>query len=520
MFKTLKMKNFLSLLLVLSFFGKSHAQTWSDDVASIVYNKCSSCHHSGGIAPFSLMNYNEVSINASAIESAIISGVMPPFPPDVNYQQYAHSRVLDPADKSIFLAWLQNGVPEGNSANTPPPPVFNSGSVLGSGDLELSIPVYASKATGQDDYVCFSIPTGLTQDRVIRAMEIVPGNREIVHHCLVYADPTGSFQTDTIGGNCSGPQSGTLISGYTPGATPLIFPSGSSLKLGMTIPSGSNIVLSMHYPQGSQGMLDSTKVIFHFYPTTETGIREVSAAPVLSNWNLALPPNQVSNVTARYPANGSLNFNISLLSVFPHMHLIGKSIKAYALDSQNDTIKLVNVPQWDFHWQDFYFFKHIQKAPIGSVLHGEGVYDNTTANPNNPNPVWVYAGENTTDEMFLVYFHYMLYQNGDENYDLEALMNVGLQEMINSKSESDWFIAPNPFEEQVSIQFPHLKPGDQVKVAIYDFQGKLIKTLSSFSATTFSWDGSNQNGTKVAAGTYYVSANINGNFSSHILIKK
>ena len=99
------------------------------------------------------------------------------------------------------------------------------------------------------------------------------------------------------------------------------------------------------------------------------------------------------------------------------MHLLGKTIKSYAITPTSDTIKFANIPHWDFHWQDFYFFKHMQKVPQGSKIKGVGVYDNTATNEHNPNnpPVMVTAGLNTNDEMFLVYFHYMLYQNGDEN---------------------------------------------------------------------------------------------------------
>ena len=156
----------------------------------------------------------------------------------------------------------------------------------------------------------------------------------------------------------------------------------------------------------------------------------------LQNWSLSIPPNQVVDYTAQYPNSGGIPIDISVLSVFPHMHLLGQTIKAYAVDPQGDTVKFVNVPHWDFHWQDFYFFRHIQKAPAGSVIKGEATYDNTVNNEHNPSnpPVWVTAGESTTDEMFMVYFHYLYYQPGDELYDLESMMNVGLTELSNANN--------------------------------------------------------------------------------------
>lgn len=501
------------------------AQTWSDNTASIVYNKCATCHHPGGIAPFSLMSYAEVSPMATAIHDAISMNEMPPWPPDETYQQYSHSRALNTADKTTMLDWIANGAPEGNPANAPAPPVFNSGSILGNGDLTLQIPLYQSKANGQDDYVCFSLPTGLTQNRYVRAMEIVPGNREIVHHALIYIDPTGSYQGDTIGGNCGGPpQSSTMIGGYTPGASPLIFPSATGFKLGISIPANSNIVFAMHYPNGSFGQYDSTKVILHFYPPGETGIREVYAAPVLQNWSLSIPPNQVTSFTAQYPNSGGVPINYSVLSVFPHMHLLGNNIRAYAVTPANDTVKFANIPHWDFHWQDFYFFKYLQKVPVGSVMKGEATYDNTVNNMHNPNnpPVWVFAGESTTDEMFLVYFHFLQYQQGDELIDLESLISLGMQELT---SDDDWKIYPVPFSENVSIKPADLKAGDVVSLAIYDYQGRLVRTLCSKQTiqsvfSGFEWDGLSDTGSEVKAGTYFISMNCNGSLSSHPVLKR
>ena len=519
------MKRILAFCAVFAMNGL-YAQTWSGQVASIVYNKCTPCHRDGGIAPFSLVNYNEVAPMAAAMHEAIVSGEMPPWPPDNNYQQYSHARSLSTDDKNTLLSWLTNGTPEGNPDDTPPPPVFNPGSILGDGDLTLRIPDYRSNAQGgQDDYVCFALPTGLAQQRTIRAIEIIPGNREIVHHALVYVDPGATYQTDTIGGDCGGPQDATLITGYTPGSSPLIFPSGPGFKLGMNIPAGSNIVLAMHYPEGSYDILDSTKVIFHFYPPGETGIRQVSAAPVLQNWSLAFPPNQQTSVTAQYPASGGLPIDISVLSVFPHMHLLGERIKAYAIPPVGDTIKYVDVPHWDFHWQDFYFFRHAQRTPAGSVVKGEGLYDNTVNNPHNPSnpPQWVFAGESTTDEMFLVYFHYMFYQPGDEDYDLEELMNVGLTELSNEASDS-WKIYPVPFTDQVTIQYNQITAGDRVSLFVYDLQGKVVKVLArnevmGESFTGFVWDGTNEAGETVAKGLYTLSMNRNGAFSAGKVLK-
>jgi hypothetical protein len=465
------------------------------------------------------MTYNETSPMASAIQAAVSANSMPPWPPDNNYQQYVHDRSLTATEKTTILGWITAGYPEGNAANTPPPPVYNSDLILGNGDLMVQMPTYMSKATMNDDYACFAVPTSLTQGRKIKSIEIVPGNRQIVHHALIYVDPAAAEVTDSIGGDCASPGSSTtkLIAGYTPGSSPTTLPSVAPLKLGFDLAAGSQIYFAMHYPMGSYGQFDSTKVIFHFYPIGETGVRQVLADPIIQNWTFSLPNNQTTTVSAQYPAGtGTLGYNISVLSAFPHQHLLGQTIKAYALDPNLDTIKYINIPQWDFHWQDFYFFKHIVKTPTGSKIKGTGTYFNNTGST-------VTAGLNTSDEMFIVYFHYMLYQTGDENYDMEALMSASLEEQI-AQENSPISIYPNPFNEGTTIVHPGVRSGDVVSVSIYDYQGKMIRKLvqsqvASNNGFETTWDGMNETNSPVRNGVYFVSINVNGENTTKQLIK-
>jgi hypothetical protein len=506
-------KLLLSFFIVLS--TSCFSQTWSGGVAEIFYNKCAQCHHDGGIGGFALTTFSEVNPMINQITAAIASDEMPPWPPDNTYKEYAHDRSLTATEKLTIQDWILGGALEGNAAETPPVPVFNTSSLLGSGDLEVQIPTYMSKAqNGNDDYVCFSVPSGLTQTRTIRAIEIIPGNIGIVHHALIYLDHNAVETTDSIGGDCTSPgnNSTKLAAGYTPGSTPMILPSTSPLKLGMDLTAGANIYFAMHYPDGSYGQFDSTKVIFHFYPEGETGIRQVSASSILENWNFSLPANQVTEVTATYPASGGLTWNYSLLSVFPHMHLLGHDIKAYGVDQANDTIPLINIPEWDFHWQDFYFFKQMVKAPIGTRLKAVGHFDNTTNNPENPNnpPVTTYPGLNTTDEMFLVYFHYLPYLPGDENYDMEALMAASLQDITKNENNA-LEVFPNPFNTTCTIKLKG-KQGDVYSVSVFDSQGKLITKLAQSQKmiqndTELIWDQSHE---MLQKGIYTIAVNLNG----------
>jgi hypothetical protein len=518
----MKFRSFLIVANILVGFH-STAQTWSGDVAQIFYEKCTKCHHSGGAAPNSLMTFNEVNAMAGLVYQCINQNEMPPWPPDNNYQQYLHDRSLTSAEKTTILNWLNNGLPEGNAASTPPPPVYTNNTFLGNGDLTVQIPTYMSKALTHDDYVCFSIPTNLTQNRTIKAVEVVPGNREIVHHALVYVDPTSAENTDTIGGNCASPSNATtkLVTGYTPGATPMILPSIDPLKLGIDVGPGSSIYLTMHYPMGSYGAYDSTKVIIHFYPVGTTGVRQISAGPLIADNNFNLPANQVTNLTAQFPGGSTgLPASYSVLSVFPHMHLLGKNIKAYAFKPNMDTVKFVNVPKWNFMWQDFYFFQHMQKVPNGYFLKGEATYDNTTNNLNNPHnpPQNVSSGFNTTDEMFLVYFHYMPYQNGDENYDLNQYVNASVGEYYNNIT-GDISVSPNPFNHGCDITLPKKLSADD-HVYIYSASGELIRKLPCINGVqSLHWDGYNEQGKELGNGVFFVSARIQGELLSKKIMK-
>ena len=512
----------ITLVLFLLSLSQLNGQTWSGEVAQLFYNKCSKCHHPGGLAPTSLMTYGEVSPMATIISQYITDEEMPPWPPDNSYQEYLHVRSLSSTEKSTILNWLSNGLPEGNSAATPPPPVYTNNTILGNGDLTVQIPTYMSKATANDDYVCFSVPTYLTQNRIIKAVEVVPGNRQIVHHALIFIDPNGIEVTDTLDGLCASPSNAStkLVIGYTPGASPMILPSVSPLALGMDIGPGSKIYFAMHYPVGSYGEFDSTKVILHFYPPGTTNVRQISAAPLISNNNFTLPANQVTNLTAQYPTNGGVPTNFSVLSVFPHMHLLGTNIKAYAYKANQDTVKFVNIPHWDFHWQDFYFFRYIQKVSTGFKIKGEAKYDNTVNNPHNPNspPLNVSSGFNTTDEMFLVYFHFMPYMNGDENYDLQELMSATLGDYM--EEDLNGIVSyPNPFQENICIEFKDpFEISDQIFV--YSSSGDFICKLDPIvGASKVLWDGKNSNGQNVSNGAYYLSARIKGKAYSKKLLK-
>jgi len=417
------MKKLLLILLCLPMIGFGQNPNYSEHVAPIIYNKCLQCHHNGGIAPLSLETYANTVVNAGMLDHVVTTGEMPPWPPDTLFRNYAYENTLSLDEINIIADWIANGVPLGDTSLLPSMPTFSNSLQLGTPDLELQIPTYSSTATSNsDDYVCFSIPTGLLQNRNIKAIEIIPGNLQIVHHVLVSIDmfPNNSIVTTP---NCMGPQ-GDLIYAYAPGSLPLTYPSDGNHTFGVELPANGSISLAMHYPEGSLGELDSTKVRFYFYPQG-TVIREIQAGFLINeglfpNQPFILPPHQITEVSGSF---GPTTQDYSLMSIFPHMHLLGKDLVCYAITPTSDTINLIRINKWDFEWQGFYFFETFVKIPAGSIIYAEGRYDNTVS-PMNPNPVTVQSGLNTEDEMFVFGFQFLPYELGDENIALDSISIV------------------------------------------------------------------------------------------------
>jgi hypothetical protein len=517
-------KIIISCLLLGSYCAVNAQTTWAEHAAEVLYTNCTYCHNPNGIAPNSLMTYTDASNYAPLILSYVTNGIMPPWTADSSYQHFSRERILTQQEKDILINWVNDGALEGDNTLAPPPPIYNTNQQLaGVPDLVIEAPNYMSKATPfGDDYVCFVIPSGLVQNKKVRAIEVIPGNLTTLHHCLVYTDPTHANSTDTTGSDCGGPVAGDLMMGYTPGATPTIFPESNDFSAGMIIEAGADIILAMHYPEGSYGTYDQTKVNFYFYDDNVPQFRQIFAAPIIQDWSFTIPANQIDTVTNVF---SNITTDFTLLSVFPHMHLIGNHIESYATTPTNDTIPFIRIPHWDFDWQDFYWFEYPKKIVTGSEIHGIGIYDNTTNNPHNPNnpPIDISAGLNTTDEMFLIYFHFMAYQQGDENINVDSLVSIYLSNTESELLNSEVKVYPNPIQESTLIQF-NLNNSAYTSVYIYDMQGRIVNKLwqglLNSGEQSIKWNGKNEFGSHVNAGIYFYSILIDGkHFSGKIVVE-
>lgn len=385
--------------------------TWENGIAKVFYANCTSCHRSGGLAPFSLDNYQDAKTYSNWVASAITNG-MPPWNADPSYKKYAHERVLSAADVSKIQQWVANGSPSGDLRFAPPAPTYSTGSQLGTANLSLKMNNF-TVPTNNDVYRNFVIPSGLSQSSFATAIEVLPGNPAIVHHVLVFEDSSNASISQSSAGG-TGSAASKLIYEYVPGAQPYFTPVGTGIRLA----ANTRIILQIHYAPGSQGQLDSTRVNFKLTPS---GLRNISVNPLLNHFSTMTngPLNIGANQTKTFHEAVSVPGNWTFLSASPHMHLIGKTFLTYAVKNSApfDTIRFVRINDWDFHWQDNYVFQNALKVPNGYTLRATAFYDNTSNNANNPNvpPQNVSAGEATTDEMMMVFFSYLPYQTGDEN---------------------------------------------------------------------------------------------------------
>jgi hypothetical protein len=498
----MKTKTLLIAALCISTLAK--AQTTYKDVAPIFIAKCMSCHRAGGIQ-FPLTSYTDITNNLGGIQNDIQTGKMPPWSPDTSYSRFTHERVLTASQVSTIVNWINAGAPAGDTTLAPPIPNFGGTQLSGTPDLIVQIPTFTSTSAGTDQYVCISVPTNLTQDRYLRAYELVPGNPAIVHHAVVDIDTTASIPSD-YSGQCFNQGGQFSIGDFAPGSGPVVFPGVVPVKFGIRIKAGSNVIFQMHYPAGTVGQLDSTQIRMYFYPINEPDIRPMYNKTVMKTFNFYILPYSTKTVTASY----NVGSDISLFSIFPHSHKRCVSILNYASNATN-TIPLCKINKWDFDWQGFY---NLIKIPAGYTMYGTHTYDNTANNPNNPDPSkLVTGGLFTNDEMLFDGIIYSDYQAGDELVDINSILANDSLLITTTKNKIGSYnpllvnvkAYPNPFTENITISYA-LTETKFARVNIYNSEGKEVVKLSSGIQSagnyTYTWDGKDAQGNALANDTY------------------
>ena len=382
------------------------AVTFNKDVAPILFARCAGCHRPGEVAPFALLSYPDAAKRASLLAEVTSSREMPPWKAEPDAGHFAGERRLTAAEIGTIRRWADTGATEGDASDLAPPPQFTTGWQLGEPDLVVRMPEpYTLAATGADEYRCFVLPFQVPAGRYIRGVEFRPGNRKIVHHGVLTSMPHDQALARLAEGGGKSFLSGLappgrLLSGplsiWTPGMEPHLLDG----NLAATWPDGSDLVLQLHlHPSGKPEVEQS---VVGIYLTDQKPTARL-AMSVYSNNKIDIAPGQAD---FEVRTSRTLNAEATLFGVFPHMHLIGRSVRAEATLPDATKVPLITINDWDFDWQYYYQYVTPVRLPAGTKVDVRWTYDNSAGNPANPNhpPQRVAFGEQTADEMaFLVF---------------------------------------------------------------------------------------------------------------------
>jgi len=380
--------------------------TFAKDVAPIFQKSCQSCHHEGTSAPMSLMTYEETRPWARSIKERVARREMPPWHLDktAGIRQYKNDISLSDAEIATVVRWVDSGAPQGNAADLPKPLDFSKENTwfIGTPDLLVTSDDFKMYAKGSDWWIDQYAEVTLTEDRWIKAMEVKPSNRRIVHHCVVYA-----IEPDAPPGT---PESGIQLTEYAVGKYGDTFAENS----GRLLKKGTRLRFDMHYNASGSEQMNRTTIAFRFYPKDFTPKYQVRSYAVrnIPNDELEIPPNTVVRTDGYF----RLTKNARIDSFQPHMHMRGKGMTLEAINLDNTTTILSSVDHFDFNWHINYVYSDdaAPLLPAGTVLHMIGIHDNTPANRRNPDPnMWAGFGERSVDDMVQVWMDMVYLDDGE-----------------------------------------------------------------------------------------------------------
>jgi peroxiredoxin len=369
--------------------------TYSNQIARIMQAHCVKCHRTGEIAPFTLTSYKDAKGWAETVREVVDSQRMPPWSADPHYGKFTNDARLSDGEKRLIAEWIENGVPEGDPAQLPPPTQFTAGWQIPKPDLVVKMrEPFTVPATGLVEYKYFIVDPHFKTDMWVKAAEGRPGNRSVVHHMALFYLPPGRTQLEAADATMN------LLVSSVPGIPELIAPEGYARR----IPAGANLVFQMHYtPNGTQ-QTDQSECGFVFVDAKSVK-RELNVG-TLVNFEFLIPPG-----VADYKTEGNDKFDqdILLFSLMPHMHLRGKSFRFCAVDPDGHQEILLDVPRYDFNWQNNYELVQPRPMKAGSKLTCVAHFDNSENNLSNPDPTKpVHWGEQTFDEMMVGMYYFGL----------------------------------------------------------------------------------------------------------------
>jgi Flp pilus assembly protein TadD len=384
----------------------SQPLTFSKNIAPIVFERCAPCHRPGEAGPFSLLTYDDVRKRGGLIVQVTKQRYMPPWMPEPGYGDFADSLRLTDSQIDILARWVSQGMPEGDPADLPPAPRFTDGWQLGTPDMIVRMSqVYHLNAAARDVFRNFVLPVNLKETKYVRAFELRPGNKRVVHHANVIIDRSRLLRRHD--GEDGQPGFGgmdviTEVTGeFDPDSHFLFWKPGSPVQqepatMPWKLDPGSDLIVNLHLqPSGKPEIVDA-----------ELGLYFTDRAPSMQPMLLQLEHDGALDIPP-----GSRNFAVtdhltlpiavSLLAIYPHAHFLGKQVDAWAELPDGKRLSLLKIERWDINWQASYRYRQPIALPAGTTVAMRIGYDNTAENPRNPNnpPKEVRAGNRSADEM-------------------------------------------------------------------------------------------------------------------------
>ncbi|HET6422291.1 MAG TPA: redoxin domain-containing protein [Planctomycetaceae bacterium] len=364
--------------------------TYTGHVAKILNERCVECHRPGEIGPFSLTEYDEVVGWADMIAEVTRERRMPPWHADPQFGHFINERRLTDDELATIQAWVKAGAPEGDPQAKPSLPTFTTGwqlpkepdMVVAMRDKPFSVP-----ATGEVRYQYFMADPQLTEDKWVIGAEVIPGNRSVVHHVIVFAASKDGKVKD---------EDRQFLCAYVPGLRIGTYPKGMAKKL----PAGSKLIFQVHYTPIGTEKEDLTKVGLLFGNDDEI-THEVQTVSTMSR-NFKIEPFKADQKFWTRPLTTPAD--VLMLSMSPHMHLRGQSFRYEMTWPNGQTETLLNVPHYDFNWQTAYALSEPMIVPAGSKLAAYASFDNSSRNLANPDPsATVKWGDQSWEEMLIGY---------------------------------------------------------------------------------------------------------------------